>query len=85
MKTEKQWLLEGLIPKAGAEGHEMHAAVMYKQVCRYYLDTEVEPINPENAPKNCMGCAIREGKRCVVAGDYVSSKNCCSEWIPITP
>lgn len=81
MKTENQWLEAGYLVKAGATGYEMHSNAMGKQLFTYYIDSEVEEITDSNAPKNCMTCGIRTGRFCVFAGDYVSAKTCCSEWI----
>lgn len=81
MKTELQWLEEGFLVKPDATRYEMHASCMSKKTFIYYLDKDVEQITSENTPECCATCAIREGKYCAVAGDYVSSKYRCSEWM----
>ena len=80
MKTENQWLEYGYVIKVDAPAYEMHPSVMAKKTFVYYLDKDVEAITGENTPKNCLTCSMREGRFCAIAGDYVSSKNCCSEW-----
>lgn len=83
LKTENQWLEAGFVLKPDAAGYEMHPAVTYSKPRMYYLDTDVVKVSGETAPDNCMGCMNRAGRFCPVAGDYVSSKNRCSEWAPI--
>lgn len=80
MKTENQWLESGYVVKGTATAYKMHPSAMAKRTFVYYLDEDVEPVTAEDAPKNCMTCSIRNGRFCVVAGDFVSSKNSCSEW-----
>lgn len=80
LKTENQWLEDGYIVKATAVPYDMHPSVLSKRTFTYYLDEDVEVIAPENAPRNCLTCSIQKGRFCAVAGDYVSSKHCCSEW-----
>lgn len=85
MKTENQWLEAGYLLKAGATKYEMHPSVLSKRLCTYYLDLDVEMVTGANAPRSCLTCQLREGRYCVVAGDFVGAKNCCSEWEPINP
>jgi len=80
MKTENQWLEAGYILKKDATKYEMHPSALAKRLFTYYLDIDTEKVMRSNAPKNCMTCSIRRGRFCDVAGDYVSSKNGCSEW-----
>lgn len=82
MKTENQWLEAGFLLKCGATKYEMHPSVLSKRLCTYYLDSDVKKLDAASAPRNCMTCSIRNGRYCIVAGDYVSAKNCCSEWDP---
>ena len=80
MKTEAQWLEAGFRLKPNAVGYEMHASVMGKKLFTYYVDTDVEPIVESNVPQNCMTCKMQARRYCIIAGDYVSEKNSCSEW-----
>lgn len=82
MQTEIQWLEGGYVIKPDATRYEMHASCMSKKTFTYYLDKDVEQITPENAPEYCSTCSIRRGKFCDFAGDYVSAKGHCSEWMP---
>lgn len=82
LKTQNQWLEDGYVLKKGAKKYEMHPSVMAKRTSIYYLDSDVEEARGSNAPKNCLTCTIRRGRFCMIAGDYVGAKNCCSEWTP---
>lgn len=77
-RTEKQWLDAGFVPKKESTGCEMHASMMSSKTYIYYLPEDVEPIKKKT--KCCRTCSIREGKFCIVAGDYISLTHCCSEW-----
>lgn len=58
-----------------------HENAMNKKLCSYYLDNQVTKITSDNAPKNFVTCNYRKGKYYFIAGEYVSSKNCCSEYV----
>lgn len=79
-RTRRQWEEIGYIVKEGEKGHEMHASMMSNKTFVYYLPEEVEPMTGKE--ECCATCDIREGRFCVVAGDYVSSSHHCSEWSP---
>jgi len=80
MRTENQWLEAGFLLKPNATGYEMYSNSMGKKLFTYYIDDDVEAITENNAPENCMTCKRRIGRFCIVAGDYVSAKNRCSEY-----
>jgi len=80
MRTKNQWLEAGFLLKPNATGHEMHSNSMGKKLFTYYIDSDVESITADNAPENCITCKMRTGRFCIVAGDYVSANNRCSEY-----
>lgn len=81
LKTKNQWLEVGFVVKENAVKYEMHPSSLAKKLFIYYLDSDTERLSAEVPPKNCMTCGRRNGRFCNVAGGFISSQDCCSEWI----
>lgn len=80
LKTKNQWLELGCVPKEDTVGYECHPSAMAYRTSIYYLDKDVEPIGKDTMIECCGTCMIRDGRYCVVAGDYVRMQGRCSEW-----
>jgi hypothetical protein len=81
-RTRLQWEDAGYRVKDGIQGHEMHASMMSSKTYIYFLPDEVEPMESgANVEPCCANCSIREGRYCIVMGDYLKdlSKR-CGEW-----
>lgn len=83
-RTENQWIEDGFQIKEGVAGHRMYAtriaARNQGKTFVYYLPEEVEPLKNEKVQECCGSCSVREGRYCMVAGDYVRMNGHCSEW-----
>lgn len=80
LKTEKQWLDEGFLIKDDAVRYKMHPSVLAKKTVCYYLDNDVIFTAKNEVSECCRTCAVKSGRFCMVAGDFVLDTNYCSEW-----
>ena len=78
-KTEGEWIMEGKIVKATAEGRVMLETSSSKNPVKFYLDTEVQPIYSNT--QVCASCIIRKTNNfCPYKSCFVRFSNTCSHW-----